>query len=142
MNTQIFIEKSNKIWNYVYDYSISNYINSNTKVVIICKTHGEFQQLPSNHYRYGCSKCRQPNKRCALLKKEAGENFVTKANLIHNNKYNYKKSIYVTAPKKLIVICNLHGDFEISPNKTILVLALGMHSLNQMLYSAALTKYK
>jgi hypothetical protein len=116
MNTQIFIEKSNKIWNNLYDYSLCNYINSNIKITIICKIHGEFQQLISNHYRYGCGKCRTPSKHNELLKKEAGENFIIKANLIHNNRYIYEKSIYITAPKKLIVSCSLHGDFEISPN--------------------------
>jgi len=41
-----------------YDYSLVDYINSHTKVKIICKLHGEFDQLPYDHIgNNGCSKC-------------------------------------------------------------------------------------
>jgi len=42
----------------LYDYSKVNYIDSYTKVCIICKKHGEFWQTPSIHLRgCGCTKC-------------------------------------------------------------------------------------
>ena len=44
-----FINKSNNIHNSKYDYSKTNYVNSWTKVEIICPIHGSFWQLPSNH---------------------------------------------------------------------------------------------
>ena len=41
-----------------YNYSNSKYINANTKVEIICPTHGSFYQVPYNHYSgKGCKKC-------------------------------------------------------------------------------------
>lgn len=41
-----------------YDYSQMNYIKQTTKVSIICKIHGTFDQLPVNHMRgVGCPKC-------------------------------------------------------------------------------------
>jgi len=41
-----------------YDYSKVDYQGSKQKIVIICKTHGEFLQSPSNHYRGGnCPEC-------------------------------------------------------------------------------------
>ena len=42
-----------------YDYSSVNYIDSKTKVTIICKKHGPFQQRPSHHIHYlnGCPQC-------------------------------------------------------------------------------------
>ena len=53
-----FIERSNKIHNSKYDYSLVNYINTKTKVKIICHSHGEFEQTPNNHLRgYGCPIC-------------------------------------------------------------------------------------
>lgn len=43
-----------------YDYSMVEYINSRTKVKIICPIHGEFEQLPSDHIRgYNCQKCQK-----------------------------------------------------------------------------------
>jgi hypothetical protein len=34
-----------------YDYSKVEYINSTENVIIICKEHGEFPQLPPNHLK-------------------------------------------------------------------------------------------
>lgn len=39
---EIFIEKATKIHNSKYDYSKVEYVNSKTKVCIICPIHGEF----------------------------------------------------------------------------------------------------
>lgn len=57
-NISEFIEKSNKIHNYKYDYSKFIYINSITLSIIICPIHGEFNQDPAHHLRgRGCSSC-------------------------------------------------------------------------------------
>lgn len=41
-----------------YDYSLVEYKNMHTKVKIICKKHGEFEQTPHNHLKFaGCPKC-------------------------------------------------------------------------------------
>ena len=55
-----FIEKSNLIHNNKYDYSLTNYINSKTKVKIICPKHGVFEQIPNDHINgSGCPKCKE-----------------------------------------------------------------------------------
>jgi transposase-like protein len=48
-NTDTFIEKSKLVHGNKYDYSKVDYVDNRTKVKIICSTHGEFEQLPSNH---------------------------------------------------------------------------------------------
>jgi hypothetical protein len=57
-----FINKANAIHSNKYDYSKVNYINTSTKVCIICPTHGEFWQAPTNHIHktrpQGCPKCK------------------------------------------------------------------------------------
>jgi very-short-patch-repair endonuclease len=54
-----FIEKSKLQHGDRYDYSMIEYINSLTKVNIICKVHGAFSQTPSDHLRgHGCPTCR------------------------------------------------------------------------------------
>lgn len=56
--TKEFIEKGTQLHNDKYDYSKVEYINSRTKVKIICPVHGEFEQLPSSHLQgNGCPKC-------------------------------------------------------------------------------------
>lgn len=59
-NLNSFIEKSTKIHGDKYDYSKVNFINNRTKVIIICREHGEFKQRPSDHYYgNGCPVCRE-----------------------------------------------------------------------------------
>lgn len=60
-----FIDIASKTHNYKYDYSKVKYINSQTKVCIICPIHGEFWQRPAAHihHKHGCSKCRSDSMR-------------------------------------------------------------------------------
>ena len=61
-----FIEKARYIHGNKYDYSKVNYVNSSTKVCIICHEkdrnnieHGEFWQIANNHLsKLGCPKCK------------------------------------------------------------------------------------
>ena len=54
-----FIEKAKGIHGDKYDYSDVVYINAQTKICIICPTHGEFWQRPHNHVniKQGCAEC-------------------------------------------------------------------------------------
>lgn len=56
--TAEFIERALKVHGDKYDYSSVEYLNSTTKVVILCKIHGKFLQQPSNHLAgHGCPEC-------------------------------------------------------------------------------------
>ena len=53
-----FIIKSKTVFGELYDYSLAEYINNKTKVKLICKIHGIFEQAPNDHLRgSGCPKC-------------------------------------------------------------------------------------
>lgn len=53
-----FVNRSNLLHNYKYDYSKLLYITSSKKVVITCPIHGDFYQIPRSHLLgYGCPKC-------------------------------------------------------------------------------------
>lgn len=55
-----FIEQSNKKHCNVYNYSKVEYINTETKVCIICPEHGEFWQSPHAHLSgEGCPTCKK-----------------------------------------------------------------------------------
>jgi len=47
--TEEWIKEARKVHDDRYDYSKVKYINTTTKVTIICKIHGEFFQNPTNH---------------------------------------------------------------------------------------------
>jgi len=55
-----FTKKAKKIHRDKYDYSLVNYINSKTKVKIICSKHGVFEQRPTDHINnlQGCPICK------------------------------------------------------------------------------------
>jgi hypothetical protein len=56
--TEQFIQKAKSVHGDKYDYSLVKYVNSRTKVKILCKKHGIFEQNPDNHIqKQGCPKC-------------------------------------------------------------------------------------
>lgn len=56
--TSTFISKSHAVHGKKYDYSRVKYVNSRTKVEIVCSKHGSFLQTPSSHVQgHGCPKC-------------------------------------------------------------------------------------
>ena len=113
-NTESFVKKSKEVHNDKYDYSKVVYINNRSKVCIICPEHGEFWQRPSDHLRgCGCLKCGRMN----ATKKQSNtiSDFITKANNIHNNKYDYSKTNYINSYTKVCIICPEHGEFWQTP---------------------------
>lgn len=57
--TEFFINNANKVHNNKYNYCKTIYINSRTKVDIICPIHGKFNQEANSHLQgIGCIACR------------------------------------------------------------------------------------
>ena len=113
-NTSEFIEKANLIHKNKYDYTQVVYEGNNKKVKIICFQHGSFLQTPGNHLaNHGCDKCIKEE--LSKLLSSNTEDFIKKANIVHNNFYNYSEVIYKNTHKQVIVICNLHGSWLITP---------------------------
>ena len=112
--TEQFIEESILKHGKKYDYSKVKYVNSNTKVSIICPVHGEFEQVASQHTSgKGCNDCGYEEAGKKRLK--GIDDFITEANEIHNNRYDYTKSIYNGTHKKIGIICEIHGSFQQTP---------------------------
>lgn len=109
-----FIEKSKEIHGDRYDYSKVEYVNSQTKVCIICPEHGEFWQTPSSHIQgHGCSKCGNINKANDKV------SFLKTCNSIHYGKYDYSCVNYVNNQTKICIICPEHGEFWQRPDNHI-----------------------
>jgi hypothetical protein len=111
MTSEDFIRKSNLIHGEKYDYSKTEYLNYTSKVVIICKLHGDFYQRANGHLSgKGCIKC-------GGKFKFTKDDFIEKANFIHNNKYKYDLVNYVNCFSKIIITCPIHGNFVQFPYK-------------------------
>lgn len=105
-NTNDFIKKAKQIHNNKYDYSKVDYKNCKTKVIIICKIHGDFLQIPNSHLRgRNCPKCVQPSYKYTL------KDFLEKINIVHGKKYDYSKTKYNKSSDKIEIICHNHGSF-------------------------------
>lgn len=117
-----FINRATEKTNGKYDLSEVNYIDTKTKIKVICheknngKEHGAFYITPSNLLSlYGCPKCaaettsirsRLPyEKYQALVDKKYGKGL-----------YTVDKISYATAPYKVKIYCNVHKEyFIVSP---------------------------
>ena len=51
-----------------------------------------------------------------MSKKITQEEFIEKARLIHGNKYDYSKIVYINARTKVCIICPIHGEFWQTPH--------------------------
>jgi len=102
-NINNFIENANKAHNNKYDYSLTDYKNTYTRVKIICKKHGEFEQFPQSHIDAGCVLCSRE------------ENFIQESKIRHDDKYDYSLVNYKDKNTKVKIICSTHGEFEQLP---------------------------
>jgi len=112
-----FVKQASKIHKGKYDYSLAeqNYRGMSQKISIICKIHGIFMQSPGIHLRdTGCAKC--GHTKTTQKKTHTTDMFVKRAKLIHNDYYDYSKTVYIQNKKKVIIICPKHGEFEQSPD--------------------------
>ena len=114
-NNDMFIEKAIKSHGNKYDYNKVDYKLSKSKVTIICSRHGEFTQIARDHENgSGCPKCANEEVSKKLLSNTV--DFIKKANVIHNNKYDYSLVNYVNNRENVAIICKEHGEFKQIPN--------------------------
>lgn len=115
MSNEEFINRCNIVHNNRYDYSRTKYVNSKTNVIITCPIHGDFEQNPRVHLRgCGCPKCALEKNTVRLTK--SIDTFLEQASNIHNNKYDYSKTIYNGANQNVCIICPKHGEFWQTPH--------------------------
>ena len=113
LTTEEFINRAKQIHGDKYDYSQSIYTNYNTKIKIICKKHGLFEQTAREHLDgNGCIECSYKYRK-ELMHKKALDTF---EQFKSTCKYDLSKFEYKDAHTKSIAICKKHGEFSISFN--------------------------
>lgn len=113
LTTEEFIQRAKKVHGDRYNYSESEYINSNTKIKIICKEHGPFYQTHTIHCSgNGCSKC-------SGMHNKTTEEFITELEKIYGDKYDYKDVVYVNNRTKVLLHCPTHGEFLKTPKELL-----------------------
>ena len=106
-----WLTRSKAIHQDKYCYKKSKYTGTVNAVEIECPIHGIFVQNAGVHMRgHGCSKCSNEKNQQNLT--FTAEEFIEKANLIHQNKYDYTKIVYSGGRNRVKIICPTHGEFE------------------------------
>lgn len=112
-----FVERAIAVYGDKYDFSKTEYINSRTKVCVICPKHGEFWTNPKDFlYGHGCPYCANEKRGREVID---GKTFIEKARKIHGDKYDYSKVVYRNAMEAVTIICPEHGEFSMAPNNHI-----------------------
>ena len=118
---QSFLKINEKLENQ-FSYNKNDYTNQNIPIEFYCSHCGNsFKRKPTVfiYMNHTCPHCNGKGRN----RKYTTEEFINKANEIHNNKYDYSKSEYVTTDEKICVICHNkdefgeeHGEFWVTPH--------------------------
>ena len=103
-----FILRSQLKHNNKYKYNLVIYINTKTKVKIICPNHGIFEQTPCAHLYagYGCEKCARDSHKLNILSNDRLSNLIN----IHKNMYEYRDLSITNG--FINIYCPTHGTFS------------------------------
>lgn len=104
LGIEIFLKRAKDIYGDKYDYSlITSYTKCKAHLDVICRKHGSFKISADHHInrKQGCPKCKSLNL----------DGFIEKAKFVHNNKYDYSKSVYINNKANIDIICTIHGLF-------------------------------
>ena len=111
-----FIYKAITIHDDKYNYDLVEYIDTETKVKILCNTcNNIFEQKPKYHLaRRGCLKCSYRTR--AKTRTKSMDFFLEEAKKIHGDRYNYDLVEYYNAVTKVKIRCNICNNiFEQVP---------------------------
>jgi len=108
-----FIERAARIHHNKYGYDLVRYRHGKAKILIVCPTHGVFEQNPDKHLQgRGCRKCGGTSPLGAV-------DFIREAKKINGEKYNYSLSVYTNIDSPVVIVCAEHGPFQQTPYKHI-----------------------
>ena len=97
-----FVAKATETHGSLYDYTNTTYVNSRSKVNIMCtKCKSTFSQKATTHLQgSGCPHCNKHNK------KLTNEDFIKSCIKVHGNLYDYSDTLLVNLRSKVKVYCN------------------------------------
>lgn len=104
-----FLQMAKSFHGEAYDYSHVVYAGAMTKVLIVCRVHGPFEQVPNAHLRgSGCRLCGIDSRR---LDKES---FAARSREVFEREYDYSliPDGWVPTRDRVQIICPRHGEFS------------------------------
>ena len=109
--TAEFIQDAKSVHGDRYDYSLVKYTRSSEYVDVVCKSHGRFRIKADNHMTgHGCKACAVAAN--ADVRRITRDDFITRADHIHDGYYEYDGIIEITGARdKVPIECPKHGEF-------------------------------
>ena len=111
LDSNTFKERCIEIHKGKYDYSKAGYVNTRTKVCIICPIHGEFWQTAKNHLKgQGCPICAKEEQK--IKAKGNFQNFIQESQRRFGSKHSFPniESEYENEHSKITIQCNDCGN--------------------------------
>ena len=111
------IARFKKVHGEKYDYSLTRYVNANTKVQIICPEHGVFEQTSWHHLEgMGCPKCGVEKR--SETRRLTQEEFESNMRVVFGeDRVDLSNAWYVDSQTNVWVRCIEHDrSFEATPN--------------------------
>lgn len=81
------------------------------KTIVTCPKHGDIQ-IACKHLLYSKQGCKYCKNESQML---GDEECIKRIKIIHGDKYDYSKVKYNGNKKNIILICPVHGEFNITP---------------------------
>lgn len=111
MSFDEFIVRSREIHGDRYDYDQDSFVAYSSPVRISCSRHGWFLQRAGSHVNgMGCRDCAKD------ISRSTTEQFIDSAKVVHGDRYDYSRSVYLNSKTPIEIICQSHGSFWIRPN--------------------------
>lgn len=108
LTNEEFVSKAMLVHGKKYDYSLVDYKDTKTPVVIICRKHGEFKQKPNYHLTgNGCQQCFEEKRGQSSL--ISYDEFVRRAKNVHGDAYIYSPADYRKTKEKIKIFCRKCG---------------------------------
>lgn len=110
LTSSVFFDRCSQKHKNKYDYSRSSFKTISENIDIICPNHGLFTIIAKKHLKgVECPTCKCDEKNNQF------DDFVLKANIFHNGKYNYSSSLFKNKYTDIDIICPVHGNFRQPP---------------------------
>lgn len=94
-----------------FDYGEVHYTNNVTKVTIICKIHGSFQQAPAKHlsHKHACPECAKIGQ--GLSVRIDRVSFLKQTTALYGNRYNYDNTELGRKNETIQIYCTAHKNY-------------------------------
>jgi hypothetical protein len=114
LTTEEFILRARAIHGDRYDFSKTKYGSAHEQVTVTCKVHGDIQTRPANFLSgKGCRHCGRVIAAESQANTTAG--FIEVAKSKHGDRYDYSRTDYKGATRKVVIGCVAHGYFLQTP---------------------------